>query len=74
MVLPSIIETKDYAKRTVCSSNLRQIGMSMIIYAEDNSNQYPTCDKWCDLIKPYIGDDETILTCPAAPEAAVTMP
>jgi hypothetical protein len=54
---------------SVCLSNLKQLGFALHMYAQDNSKTYPTPDKWCDLIKPYIGRDaEVIMRCPAIKE------
>ena len=44
---------RDPTKKLICRSNLKQLGIAFYMYAQDNSNSYPTPDKWCDLIKPY---------------------
>ncbi len=38
----------------VCGTNLRGLGMAMQIYANDYDDQYPTAEKWCDLLIAYI--------------------
>ena len=40
LVLASIASTKEKSKRAVCMSNLRQIGIGMSLYAEDNNGYY----------------------------------
>ena len=56
----------------VCQSNLKLIGLAMIMYAQDNSNKYPTPEKWCDLLISEMGkswrygDIEDCLQCPEA--------
>jgi prepilin-type N-terminal cleavage/methylation domain-containing protein/prepilin-type processing-associated H-X9-DG protein len=41
ILLPSLNRARELANRTKCGSNLRQIGQAMLIYATDNSGQYP---------------------------------
>lgn len=52
-----------------CLSNLKQLGLGLLCYAEDHDENLPPADKWCDEIWPYI-KDEQVLKCPAAPELA----
>lgn len=37
-----------------CAANLRALGATMLIYASDYDEKYPTADKWCDLLVEYI--------------------
>jgi prepilin-type N-terminal cleavage/methylation domain-containing protein len=41
ILLPAGLSARERARRTVCSSNLRQIGQAMKMYANDNKGQYP---------------------------------
>ncbi len=41
MLLPSLARARESARRTVCISNLRQIGLSVSMYVEDNDEGYP---------------------------------
>jgi hypothetical protein len=36
--------------RMLCGSNLALLGKAMLIYTEDFNGQYPTPDKWCELL------------------------
>ena len=36
-----------------------------MMYAENNKGQYPTADKWCDLLEPYYKNNSNVLICPA---------
>lgn len=42
LLLPALNQAKEKGKRTVCQSNLRQLGMALNLYADEH-NQYPTC-------------------------------
>jgi len=59
-------DTRDIARRILCGTNLRGLGKAMLIYANDYDDQYPTKDKWCDLLIGYdIDVDEQLFKCPA---------
>ena len=42
MLLPELTKAKDKAKRTQCANNLRQFGLAVHIYANDNKDKLPT--------------------------------
>lgn len=41
IALPSLSRAREIAKQTVCTANLRQIGMAMHIYAQDHEGKFP---------------------------------
>lgn len=41
ILLPSLYQAKEIAKRTVCAGNLRGIGTSLAMYGTDNNSKYP---------------------------------
>jgi hypothetical protein len=62
------------AKRVVCLNNMKSLGIALKTYAHDNSNSYPTPDKWCDLLISEVkvsrksSPIEDYLRCPGAKE------
>lgn len=62
------------AQRAECASNMRQIGMAMLMYAGENDNRLPETshtatagNAWIDLLAPYLSDMDEIRICPADP-------
>lgn len=70
MLLPSLARARRQADSVVCMSNLRQIGMAVLMYANDNSGYLPRASMtahmppprepfkvqpWGEAIQPYIG-------------------
>ena len=39
--------------RLLCGSNLALLGKAIYMYASDYDGQYPTADKWCDLLVSF---------------------
>ncbi len=64
IMMPALASARDAARQAVCASNLKQLSVAAMMYAETNG-QYPTPEKWCDLLEPYY-KDEKILVCPSA--------
>ena len=41
MLLPALSRAKEKGQRTVCKSNMRQVGLGAILYAGDNAEKFP---------------------------------
>ncbi len=41
LILPSIAGVREAARRVICSSNQRQVGLGFAMFSEDNQNQLP---------------------------------
>lgn len=47
ILIPTVGKVRDSAKRSVCLSNMRQISMAMLMFADDNNGVLPTLgDDW----------------------------
>ena len=69
MLLPAFSRAKTRAYNAVCVNNLRQLGIAVRVYAEDNNNRLPSAEilpsqpidpskplpRICDVLAPYIG-------------------
>lgn len=61
IILPALKEVKKRTQAAVCSSNLRQVGMGALLYAEDNENIIPSNAggdinmSWVVAFLPYLG-------------------
>lgn len=69
LLLPAMASAKARAKNTVCVSNLRQLGIAVRLYAEDDNNRLPSAEilptdpinpkkplpRICDALAIYVG-------------------
>lgn len=46
LLLPTLVRAKKMAKRTSCINNVRQQGIGLAIYADENSDFYPVWPTW----------------------------
>ena len=58
LLFPVFATARGKARETVCKSNLRQIGMSIAMYCEDNDGLYPYAIDPADLWTPQIWDSQ----------------
>jgi prepilin-type N-terminal cleavage/methylation domain-containing protein/prepilin-type processing-associated H-X9-DG protein len=78
MLLPALSKSKDRAKKTSCFNNLKQMGLAMIMYADDNG-VVPRGNEpyWWQVYIPWLGGKAAlrdqygrvrVYTCPAFPD------
>jgi prepilin-type N-terminal cleavage/methylation domain-containing protein len=86
MVFPVFAKAREKARQISCLSNVRQLAMAVLMYADDYDDQVvpwvvgdwdPTiprpADKqltWCALLAPYVGNRQ-IFVCPSYSEATL---
>jgi prepilin-type N-terminal cleavage/methylation domain-containing protein len=79
ILMPALAKVRAKAKAVVCKSNLKQWGAIFEMYTSDNDGYFQEgwtmnirCgDRWFDLFRPYFGDNNDILFCPAAPASNI---
>jgi prepilin-type N-terminal cleavage/methylation domain-containing protein/prepilin-type processing-associated H-X9-DG protein len=66
MLLPALARAKEAAHRIKCANNLKQIDLSLKLYADDNDGLYPprTKPRWPTQLLPYY-QTTNILICPS---------
>lgn len=84
IIAPSLKKAKEYAKKTICQSHLKQWSIIYQMYLNDSDETYPaSCQDpdidpygmgtWFLVMKPYY-DDPKILECPASISAPEPLP
>jgi prepilin-type N-terminal cleavage/methylation domain-containing protein/prepilin-type processing-associated H-X9-DG protein len=81
LLLPALAQAKLRAQQARCSSNLRQIGLALQMYADDHLGWLPetthgtmnTNRSWIFTLRPYLGNTDEIRICPADPRGRVRM-
>jgi general secretion pathway protein G len=66
LLLPALARAKDRAKVTLCQNNLRQLGLALVLYAQDSRGLYPPrtdANRWPTKLRP-IYSDLRLLVCP----------
>jgi prepilin-type processing-associated H-X9-DG protein len=73
MLLPALAKARDKARTISCMSNVKQIGLAILMYNDDNKdrmvpaamyNPFPNYWTWPYLVTSYVGDVK-VQTCPA---------
>jgi len=78
MLLPALAKAKEKAKSVNCLSNLKQLSLSYIMYAQDNNGAgfayatAPTYNLWLQALGDYSSAVKGIRLCPAAADTNTT--
>ena len=84
MLLPALSKAKEKGKKTYCYNNLKQMGLAMIMYAEDSGGRIPRGNEpyWWQLYIPFLGGTRAsrdqygrvkVYTCPSYPNNSQVM-
>lgn len=68
MLLPALGKAKETGKRISCNNNLRQLGLAMRMYVDDNQGALPphiTSSRWPDKFYDYYAKNLKVLLCPS---------
>jgi len=77
MLLPALARAKENGKKMHCMSNLHQMGLSLLLYADDSGGIIPRGNEplWYQVLAPNLGVRDTnsfrkvrIYTCPSYPD------
>jgi prepilin-type N-terminal cleavage/methylation domain-containing protein/prepilin-type processing-associated H-X9-DG protein len=77
MLLPALAKAKEAGKRAMCLNNLHQMGLSLIMYADDNNGMAARANSphWYQVLSPTLGANSgagftqaKIFTCPSYPD------
>jgi prepilin-type N-terminal cleavage/methylation domain-containing protein len=66
MLLPALARAKESGRRIQCLNNMRQLGIALKMYVDDNNNMFPPRthpNRWPTRLRPYY-DDLKLLVCP----------
>jgi prepilin-type N-terminal cleavage/methylation domain-containing protein/prepilin-type processing-associated H-X9-DG protein len=78
LLLPVLSPSKEKARRTFCQNNLRQLGVALNMYGDDN-NRFPPCSctflvpeglpvsLWNAYLLPYVDNHSKVFNCPSFP-------
>jgi prepilin-type N-terminal cleavage/methylation domain-containing protein len=82
MLLPALARAKEKARQTACISNLKQVGLALALYSDDNGGYWPFASDatqpdpniWTKELEPYIklrgnagtGQENPVFICPSA--------
>ena len=57
MLLPALSKAKARGQKTVCTNNLKQMGLAMLLFADDNDGQIPRGNEplWWQVFTPFLG-------------------
>lgn len=78
IVVPSLRAAKKHAQNVVCQSNLRQWGLSYMLYTEEGNGYFAPWGgyqvSFMETLRPYYNDIDEMRLCPSAKEVSTANP
>ncbi len=76
ILIPVVSAAKSSASKAKCASNMRQIGIAISLFAQNNHGQFPLSthsvqnveESWIYTLAPYLQDVDAVRICPADPQ------
>ncbi len=75
MLLPALTRAKEKGRQAACCNNLRQLGLALQLYADDQNGWLPTTThggstnaSWIYQLSPYVANVDRIRICPSDPK------
>jgi len=78
ILFPVFARAREQARKAACMSNLKQLGLGVLMYVQDNDERYPVAQLiappspdiyWYTAISAYVKNDQ-VFTCPTAGKIA----
>ncbi|MCD6362117.1 MAG: DUF1559 domain-containing protein [Armatimonadetes bacterium] len=71
IMFPAFVRAREKARQASCISNLKQLDLAMLMYAQDYDEVLPLAHSWCDATLAYTRD-RSVYVCPNEPRAQGT--
>jgi len=74
LIVPAVSKVRESSRLSVCTSNLRQIGIALNNYSTDSKDRLPLCERLNsiyslpalkDVLSPYLSKSTTVFKCPS---------
>ncbi len=70
LLLPALSQSKEAARSAYCKNNLRQIGMGLIMYANQDGHypytaDFSTGNLWNNSLEPFVSGSKEVFDCPS---------